>query len=95
MVNERKEFVLSKQLLRSGTSIGANVSEAVRGQSKNDFVYKLQISRKEANETLYWLNLLKATSFIQLENSERLTKQCDELLRILTAIIKTSEIKSH
>ena len=95
MVNERKEFVLSKQLLRSGTSIGANVSEAVRGQSKKDFVYKLQISRKEANETLYWLNLLKATSFIQLENSERLTKQCDELLRILTAIIKTSEIKSH
>jgi four helix bundle protein len=95
LVNEKREFVLSKQLLRSGTSIGANVSEAVRGQSKKDFVYKLQISRKEANETLYWLNLLEATNFIQLENSRKLTKQCDELLRILTAIIKTTEIKLH
>lgn len=93
LVNEKKEFVLSKQLLRSGTSIGANISEAVRGQSKKDFVYKLQISRKEANETLYWLNLLEATNFIHLENSEKLTKKCDELLRILTAIIKTTEIK--
>ncbi|WP_300660959.1 four helix bundle protein [Fluviicola sp.] len=93
LVNEKREFVLSKQLLRSGTSIGANVSEAARGQSKKDFVYKLQISRKEANETLYWLNLLQATNFIQLESSEKLMKQCDELLRILTAIIKTTETK--
>ncbi|MGV3610733.1 MAG: four helix bundle protein [Fluviicola sp.] len=93
LADEKKEFVLSKQLLRSGTSIGANVSEAARGQSTKDFVYKLQISRKEANETLYWLNLLQATNFIQSENSEKLIKQCDELLRILTTIIKTTENK--
>lgn len=93
LVDEKREYVLSKQLLRSGTSIGANVSEAARGQSTKDFIYKLQISRKEANETLYWLNLLEATDFIQQENSQKLTKQCDELLRILTAIIKTTELK--
>lgn len=93
LVDEKREYVLSKQLLRSGTSIGANVSEAARGQSTKDFIYKLQISRKEANETLYWLNLLEATNFIQLEYSQKLTKQCDELLRILTAIIKTTELK--
>lgn len=95
LVNDKREFVLSKQLLRSGTSIGANVSEAIRGQSTKDFIYKLQISRKEANETLYWLNLLEATNFIQSNNSQKLIKQCDELLRILTAIIKTSELKLH
>lgn len=95
LVAEKREYVLSKQLLRSGTSIGANVSEAARGQSTKDFIYKLQISRKEANETLYWLNLLEATDFIQQEDSKKLTKQCDELLRILTAIIKTTELKLY
>lgn len=93
LVTEKREFVLSKQLLRAGTSIGANVSEAVRGQSTKDFIHKFQISRKEANETLYWLNLLEATHFIHSENAGNLAKKCDELIRILTAIIKTSEIK--
>lgn len=93
LIDEKREFILSKQFLRAGTSIGANISEAARGQSTKDFIHKLQISRKEANETLYWLNLLQATNYIQLEKSEKLTKQCDELLRILTAIIKTTELK--
>jgi len=87
---DKKEFVLSKQLLRSGTSIGANISEAVHGQSTKDFIHKLQISRKEANETLYWLNLLRATDFLKPETASKLIRLCDELVRILTAIIKTA-----
>jgi len=90
---EKKEFVLSKQLLRSGTSIGANISEAIHGQSTKDFLHKLQISRKEANETLYWLNLLKATNFLKQDTSYKLINLCDELVRILTAIIKTVQSK--
>lgn len=88
---EKKEFVLSKQLLRSGTSIGANISEAVHGQSTKDFIHKLQISRKEANETLYWLNLLEATDFLSQDAALKLIKLCDELMRILTSIIKTTQ----
>lgn len=90
LISEKREFVLSKQLLRSGTSIGANISEAVHGQSTKDFIHKLQISRKEANETLYWLNLLQATDFLQIETASKLIRLCDELMRILTAIIKTT-----
>lgn len=90
LIAEKKEFVLSKQLVRSGTSIGANISEAVHGQSTKDFIHKLQISRKEANETLYWLNLLKATDFLPVETASKLIKLCDELMRILTSIIKTT-----
>lgn len=90
---EKKEFVLSKQLLRSGTSIGANVSEAARGESTKDFIHKFQISRKEANETLYWLKLLEATNHLRLEISTKLIQHCEELLKILTAIIRTIENK--
>lgn len=94
LIAEKKEFVLSKQLLRSGTSIGANISEAIHGQSTKDFIHKLQISRKEANETLYWLNLLKATNFLESGTASKLIKLCDELMRILTSIIKTIQSKS-
>ena len=90
---EKKEFVLSKQLLRSGTSIGANTSEANFGQSPKDFVHKLRISRKEANESLYWLNLLYATEYISNEAHVKLTNSCIELLKILTSIIITMERK--
>lgn len=90
LIAEKKEFVLAKQLLRSGTSIGANIAEAVHGQSTKDFIHKLQISRKEANETLYWLGLLEATDFLKPETTSRLIKLCNELMRILTAIIKTT-----
>jgi four helix bundle protein len=93
LIAEKREFVLSKQLLRSGTSIGANVSEAIHGQSNKDFIHKLQISRKEASETLYWLNLLHATDYLSTEKSNLLTQSCHELLKILTSIIKTMENK--
>ena len=90
---EQKEFILSKQLLRSGTSIGANITEAIGGQSSKDFIHKLKISRKETNETLYWLKLLEATNYLKLELSTNVIKSCMELLKILTAIIKTMETK--
>lgn len=93
LVQERREYVLSKQLLRSGTSIGANVSEAMHGQSSKDFIHKLSISRKEANETLYWLNLMTETDFLSINLSQPLIDDCEELLRILTAIIKTTQSK--
>jgi len=91
LTSESKEFILSKQLLRSGTSIGANAEEAVGGYSKKDFKYKMVISYKEARETLYWLKLLNKTGFISDEDSNKLTSDCEELLRILWKIIKSSE----
>lgn len=92
LVNDR-EFVLSKQLLRSGTSIGANVSEAHYGQTSKDFIHKLHISRKEASESLYWLNLLQATDFISEDTHKKLSNDSSELLKILTSIIMTMEKK--
>ncbi|WP_067147168.1 four helix bundle protein [Pseudotamlana agarivorans] len=93
LITEHKEFVLSKQLLRSGTSIGANVREAEHAESKADFIHKLSISLKEANETEYWLDLLKETGY--LNNSEYLSLEFDvkEILKLLTSIIKTSKLK--
>ena len=91
--NEHKEYVLSKQLLRSGTSIGANVSEAQRGQSKADFTAKMNIALKEANETQYWLKLLYRTEYLSKIQFESLDRDVYELLSILTAICKTSRIK--
>jgi four helix bundle protein len=90
---EQREFTLSKQLLRSGTSIGANIAEAIGGQSSKDFIHKLKISRKETNETLYWLKLLEATNYLKVELATNMIKSCMELLKILTAIIKTMEAK--
>ena len=89
--NERKEYVLSKQLLRSGTSIGANINEAIAGQSKRDFVYKLNIALKEARETNYWLNLLKDSEYINLKEFENLNNKCDEIIKILSSIIITTK----
>ncbi len=93
LINERKEFVLSKQLLRSGTSIGANVNEAISGQSKRDFVHKLSIALKEARETLYWLRLLKDSEYIEIESFNKLGEGCDEIIRILSSIILTTKEK--
>ena len=87
---EKKEFVLSKQLLRSGTSIGANVAEAQQAQSRADFISKLTISLKEATETNYWLRLLHATDFLSDTEFQSVHNDCRELEKILTAIIKTS-----
>ena len=91
LVNVKKEFVLSKQLLRCGTSIGANISEAQQAQSRADFLAKLSISLKEASETNYWLRLLNATGFLSDPEFHSLITDCRELEKMLTAIIKTSK----
>jgi len=91
LVSENKEFVLSKQLLRCGTSIGANIEEAVGGISKRDFIAKLQISYKEARETKYWLRLMIETDIISKAEAESLISDCEEIIRIIVAIIKTSK----
>jgi four helix bundle protein len=87
--NEKKEFVLSKQLLRSGTSIGANIEEAIGGQSGKDFFAKLTIAYKEARETHYWIRLLKDTDYLTKEQSESLLDDINELLKIIGSIQKT------
>lgn len=91
--SERREFVLSKQLLRSGTSIGANVSEAIEAQSRADFIHKLAISLKEARETEYWIRLLIASDYI--DKSSGIHADVQEIIRILTAIIKTTKGQSN
>ena len=93
LTNKKKEFVLSKQVLRSGTSIGANVSEAQRGQSKADFHAKMSIALKEANETCYWVKLLYKTEYLTHSEYESLQADINELLRFLISICKTSEEK--
>lgn len=87
---ERKEFVLSKQVLRSGTSAGALVKESEHAQSKADFVSKMSIALKEANETLYWLHLLKDSDYITNEQFESISTDAEEILKILVSIVKTS-----
>ena len=91
LVEEKKEFVLSKQILRSGTSIGANVEESKQAQSKADFIHKLSIANKEAFETNYWLRLLRDSDLIGSKLAESLLNDCEELQKILFASIKTSK----
>ncbi|NPA44461.1 MAG: four helix bundle protein [Chlorobi bacterium] len=91
LVKEKKEFVLSKQILRSGTSVGANIREAEYGQSKADFIHKLSISLKEANETEYWLDLLFDTNYLEDKLYNSLKNDIKELLRLLISIIKKSK----
>ena len=91
--SEEKEYILAKQLLRSGTSIGANVSEAQRGQSKADFAAKMCTALKEANETEYWLRLLYATGFLNKVQFESMNADISELISLLAAICKTSTEK--
>ena len=90
---EKREYVLSKQILRSGTSVGANIHEAVSGESKKDFIHKLGISVKEARETSYWLHLLKDSDYITPDDFSRLNNSCDELIKILNSIILTTKQK--
>jgi four helix bundle protein len=91
---EKKEFVLSKQLLRSGTSIGANVEEAIGGQSEKDFFAKISICYKEARETHYWLRLLKDSGYFSEDQIVSLMNDCEELLRIIGSIQKTMKSKN-
>jgi len=86
LCEEKKEYVLSKQILRSGTSIGANIEESIGGQSEKDFFAKLSISYKEARETIYWLKLLKETNFITDEMYDSLFTDADELGKIIGKI---------
>ena len=90
---EKNEYVLSKQLLRSGTSIGANVKEAIRGQSKPDFYSKLNIALKEASETEYWLEILYETEYIDKKLFDSINSDCQELIRLLVSITKTQKQK--
>ena len=88
---EKREYILSKQLLRSGTSIGANCREAARGQSKADFVAKMNIALKEADETAYWLELLYATDFVTQVQFQSIYNDAEELIKLLVSIIKTAK----
>ena len=90
LCDEKKEYVLSKQLLRSGTSIGANVEEAIGGHSRADFIAKLVISYKEARESSYWIRLLSETNYLDKEHSDSLLFDIDEIQKIIGLITKTS-----
>lgn len=92
LTNEKTEFVMSKQLLRSGTSVGANIAEAEHGQTEADFYAKMNIALKEIAETEYWLNLLHDTEFTSDIEHESIMIDCLELLRLLTAITKRQKI---
>lgn len=89
---ENKEYILSKQILKSGTSIGANVEEAIAGQSKKDFLSKINISLKEARETRYWLRLLDRSQLVKMDYSDYLNKILS-IINILTKIVKTTQSK--
>lgn len=88
---ENKEYVLSKQLLRSATSIGANVEEEIAGQSRKDFISKMSIASKEARESLYWLRLLQKSQLVKHDFTSYLN-QAEEIVRIITAIVKSSQL---
>ena len=90
---DKREFVLSKQLLRSGTSIGALIEEANQAESKADFIHKLSIANKEANETQYWIRLLIDSKILESKVGDVLLGKCTEVVKILTASIKTSKAK--
>lgn len=91
LTTEKREFVLSKQLLRCGTSIGANVSEAQFGQTKADFTAKMNIALKEANETLYWLRLLYRTDYLTEKEFRSMESEIAEILKILVSICKSAK----
>ena len=90
LCDEKKEFVLSKQLLRSGTSIGANIAEAQYGSSRKDFLNKLYIALKECAETLYWLELLASCGYLAPTEYQSLRQDCDELRKLLSSITKST-----
>lgn len=91
LMESRKEFVMAKQLLRSGTSVGAMVREAEHAESKNDFIHKLAIAQKEINESIYWLELLKETNYLSVTEFEIINKDAIEIIKLITAIIKSSK----
>lgn len=94
LIAEKKEYVLSKQVLRSGTAIGALVMEAEHAQSRADFINKMNIALKEANETVYWLSLLKDSEYIDEQMFNSIFPEAEELLKILISIVKTTKQKN-
>lgn len=90
LCSEKSEYVLSKQMLRSGTSVGANIKEAIRGQSKADFGAKMNIAMKEASETEYWLELLGESEYLTEQQTDSILSDCRELLKLLTSIVRTT-----
>ncbi|OKH17961.1 four helix bundle protein [[Limnothrix rosea] IAM M-220] len=94
LIDEKKEYILSKQFLRSGTSIGANLAEAQGAISTNDFSAKVSIAYKECLETKYWISLLKDTGYFQIKAAESLFKDADEIAKILFSILKKTRINS-
>ena len=93
-LHNENEYVLSKQLVRSATSVGANIEEGLHGQSKADFIHKFSIAQKESYETLYWLRLLTDSNYLKPEKSNPLMNECIELQKIITSIIVTTKAKS-
>ena len=91
LISEQKEYVLSKQVLRSGTSVGANVKEAEHAQSKKDFINKMSIALKEANETEYWLLLLKDSEYLSVDSFNSIYPDSVELIKLLASIVKSSK----
>lgn len=94
LVEEKREYVMSKQLLRSGTSVGANIREAKNAESTNDFIHKLGIAQKECDETLYWLQLLKETGYFNQEVFDRLSDQANQILKMIRSTILTIKQKN-
>ena len=91
LIENKKEFVLSKQLLRSGTSVGAMVREAEHAETKNDFKHKMAIAQKEINEAIYWLELLKETKYLGNTEFDSINTDATEIIKLITAIIKSTK----
>ena len=91
---QKKEFIISKQIIRSGTSIGANVREAINAQSRSDFIHKLSIAQKECDETCYWIELLHKTEYINEDEYKSIHDDCISLLKIIRSIILTTKSNS-
>jgi len=91
LCEDKKEFVLSKQVLRSGTSVGANIREAEHSESKADFVHKMAIAQKEINETIYWLELMQETEYISKQEFESINIDAVEIIKMITSSIKTAK----
>ena len=95
LTEEKKEHIISKQILRSGTAIGANIAESIYAQSRSDFVSKMSISLKEAAETKYWLDILYESGFIGKSPYESISGDCNELIKLLSSIVKTTKERNN
>ncbi len=95
LCEQKKEFVLSKQLLKSGTSVGAMIREAEHAESKSDFKHKMGIAQKEINESIYWLELLKETDYLNTEQFESINADAIEIIKLITAILKSAKSINH